>query len=242
MQRCLPALLLCACLAACQSTPEPAAPTPTAATVAPTEPSKPVAAPPSAPAAAAVPGDAKETSPLAVGATVPDIVVKDADGADVKLRDRFAQKPTVLIYYRGGWCPFCTIQLGALKAIEDRIADAGYQILAVSADKPQKLAESRQKHAMKYELLSDASMEGARAMGIAFENTHAYVSKLQAKGMDLEEASGHDHHQLPVPSVFLVDTSGTIRFAHSDPNYKVRLDGEKLVAEVAKLAAPSAAP
>jgi len=234
-------LALAALAAACQSPPAPEPPTVQAAANA--KPATPTNADPKAtPAAAAapaaaVPGDASETRPLTVGAAVPDITLRGADGGEVKLRGRFADKPTVLIYYRGGWCPYCNTQLGALAAVEDKITAAGHQILAVSADKPAKLAESQQKHAMKYELLSDASMAGARALGIAFENTTLYVMKLRGFGMNIEEASGHDHHQLPVPSVFLIDTQGMVRFAHSDPNYKVRLDADALLAEVTKLAA-----
>ena len=103
------------------------------------------------------------------------------------------------------------------------------RLVAVSADQPSKLHETLREKDLEYTLLSDSGAEGARAFGIAWKVGDARYAKLASFGIDLEDASGDTHHILPVPSVFLIDATGTIRFRYSNPDYKVRLENQKLI-------------
>jgi peroxiredoxin len=102
-------------------------------------------------------------------------------------------------------------------------------VLAISADRPSELVKSRERHDLGYQLFSDASLEAARAFGIVFQLDDDALARYAEFGIDLEAASGHDHHQLPVPSVFLVEAGGAIRWVHSDPDYKRRPDNASLL-------------
>jgi peroxiredoxin len=180
-----------------------------------------------------VASSAEEICPLLTGAPVPSVTLTTIDGEPFTLNSAVIKKPAVLIFYRGGWCPFCNLHLAELKNIEDDLLRLGYQILAVSMDRPAKLRESLQKHEMKYTLLSDSAATAARAFGIAFKVEAEYIHKLLDFGMDLEKASGKKHHILPVPAVFIVGTDGVIKFEFINPNYKVRISSELLL-EAAK--------
>ena len=103
------------------------------------------------------------------------------------------------------------------------------RLVAVSVDQPSKLRETLREKDLEYTLLSDSDADGARAFGIAWKVGDAGYAKLGSYGIDLEDASGETHHILPVPSVFLIDAEGTIRFRYSNADYKVRLENEKLV-------------
>ncbi len=122
------------------------------------------------------------------------------------------------------------MQLGQLQKIESSLTQLGYQVLALSADSPEKLQASVEKHALSYVLLSDASMAAARAFGVAYRVDDATLGKLVGYGIDIEEASGQTHHMLPVPSVFLVNRSGKIAFTYANPDYRVRIDPDLLLA------------
>lgn len=111
----------------------------------------------------------------------------------------------------------------------------GYQILAVSADRPEFLQKSKQKHQMGYRLLSDHTMQGAKALGIAWHLDDTTLERYRGFGINLEEASGETHHILPVPAAFVVDTTGKIRFAYVNPDHKVRVPSQVLL-EAAKTA------
>jgi peroxiredoxin len=115
------------------------------------------------------------------------------------------------------------VQLGQLQKAEQALRELGFELVAASADRPAKLRESLREHDLSYTLLSDARMHGARAFGIAFRVDDATRERYRSLGIDLEAASGEDHHLLPVPSVFLIDREGRIGFAYSNADYTTRL-------------------
>lgn len=172
---------------------------------------------------------AEEANPLEVGDRIPPVRVADSEGRSVDLSKLAAEKPTVFIFYRGGWCPYCTTHLGALGAVESRLIDLGYQVIAISADRPEKAGESAEEHDFKYRLLSDSKMDAARAFGIAFKVDDKTIEQYHEYGIDLEDASGETHYLLPVPAVFIAGTDGVIRYAYSNPDYTIRLEPEGLL-------------
>jgi len=102
--------------------------------------------------------------------------------------------------------------------------------VALSPDRPEALRESRKAKDLGYRLLSDSKMEASRAFGLAWQVSPAEVQRLAGYGIDIEAASGETHHQLPVPAVYLIDTDGRIVFRSFDPDYKVRLGTDELLA------------
>lgn len=120
--------------------------------------------------------------------------------------------------------------MGQLHEIEPQLIELGYRIIAVSPDRPEKVRETLGKNPLNYLLLSDSRMLGAKAFGIVFRLDEGMLENYKGFGIDLEEASGESHHMLPVPSVFITDTDGTIRFAYVNPDHKVRIDAGTLLA------------
>jgi peroxiredoxin len=107
----------------------------------------------------------------------------------------------------------------------------GVQLLAISPDQPSKLQETIDKHAIRFRLLSDSDMAAARGFGVVYKLDEATLVKLKASGMDVEEASGQQHHMLPVPAVFLIaGTKCLIEFEYVNPDYRVRINPELLLA------------
>lgn len=169
------------------------------------------------------------STPLKVGDSIPDVKLRTEEDKEVSLRKLISEKPTVLIFYRGGWCPFCNRQLQSLAGIEDDLNKAGVQLLAISMDQPAKLKATPDREKLHYRLLSDSDAAAATAFGIAFKVDDATVEKYKGYGINLDAASGRDHHILPHPAVFVADTSGKIRFAHVNPDYKVRLEPKEIL-------------
>ncbi|MDP2137235.1 MAG: peroxiredoxin-like family protein, partial [Candidatus Didemnitutus sp.] len=168
--------------------------------------------------------------PLSVGVAMPAATLRTADDQAVQLADLVEGRSTVLIFYRGGWCPYCTRQLADLQEVEAGLTDLGYQLIALSPDRPFAVAEAMNKHHYAYRLFSDRGMEAAAAFGLAFRMDDETRQAYEGYGFDLAPIPGEPEARwLPVPAVFLVDRSGTIRFAHSDANYPQRLTPEELL-------------
>ena len=82
----------------------------------------------------AIPLVAEDISPILIGETLPNGNFQNVEGEYIQLRTLLEEKPTVLVFYRGGWCPYCNVQLSGLVEIEEDILELGYQILAISPD------------------------------------------------------------------------------------------------------------
>lgn len=114
--------------------------------------------------------------------------------------------------------------------MEAELASLGFAVIAISPDRPERMLQSLEVKDLGYRVLSDSGLDAARAFGIAFRLTDEQVAQYRGYGIDLEQASGRDHHQLPVPSVFLVEPGGRIAWVYSNPDYRVRPDNAELVA------------
>lgn len=175
---------------------------------------------------------APTTKPLVPGDAVPDVALRTEEDKEVKLRQLVSAKPTVLIFYRGGWCPFCNRHLKELAGIEKDLDKAGAQLLAISMDQPAELRATPNRDQLGYCLLSDSDAAAAQAFGIAFKVADATVERYKGFKIDIDAASGRSHHLLPHPAVFVVDPKGVIRFAHVNTDYKVRLAPAKILEAV----------
>ncbi|WP_138431610.1 peroxiredoxin-like family protein [Fodinibius saliphilus] len=173
--------------------------------------------------------EASEVEPALTGTTIPNASVKTVDDETIELKKIISQKPTVLIFYRGGWCPYCNKHLAELQRVEQKLVDMGYQIMAVSPDRPEILKKSISKHDLDYTLLSDSPMNLTKAFGLAFKVDDKTVQRYKEAGIDLEKNSGYDHHLLPAPAVYLINPDGLITFQYVNPNYKTRIDSDVLL-------------
>ena len=183
---------------------------------------------------AEVPTNANDVKPLLPGMTIPEMKVFNVKGEEVLITSTSLEKPFIFTFYRGGWCPYCNSQLAQMREAEKQLIDMGFDVYFISPDKPEFLIESLKDKELKsdvsYTLLSDPSMQVAQNFGIAFKVDDKTVEKYKNWGIDLEKASGYNHHYLPVPATYLVGTNGIIQFQYTNPDYKVRLDPEVLVA------------
>ena len=172
---------------------------------------------------AQLPEKAEDIAPLLVGETFPNLELTGMDGTSVLFQDIVKARPTVLLFYRGGWCPYCNRHLSAIGQNEAEIIELGYQVVAISPDMVEKLQETADKDEIRYRLFSDASGDFSKAAGIAFQAPGNYGQRL------LDWSGGKNTGFLPVPSVFVLNTNGEILFEYINPNYKKRMSGELLL-------------
>ena len=120
--------------------------------------------------------------------------------------------------------------MGQLHKIESQVIELGYQIIAISADRPEKLQESLQKHDLNYTLLSDSKAISPQAFGIAYILDDKTLERYKGFNIDIEVASGETHHILPAQPAFFVGTDGIIKFSYTNPNHRIRIDPDVLLA------------
>ncbi len=173
--------------------------------------------------------------PLKVGSAIPEVSLADKNNKAHTLEELTAEKPTVIIFYRGAWCGYCTQHLAELNDAKADIEKLGYQIFGVTMDQASKLEESTKKSESEIEVYSDAKAEAIKAFGLDWNVSDELFSKyLNEYKLDLEAWSGEDHHKLPVPAVFIIK-DGVVQFQYVNPNYNTRLKAETLVAVLGTL-------
>ena len=168
--------------------------------------------------------------PLKVGQTIPDGNLSDDNNLQTKLTDLVSTKPTVLIFYRGAWCGYCTMHLRELNDIKSEIEALGYQVLGITPDQASKLNETVEKTKTEIPVYSDSKLEVIKAFGLNWKLDDTQFETYKSKyKLDLEAWSGENHHSLPVPAIFVIKDK-VVQFQYVNPNYKIRLKPESLLA------------
>jgi peroxiredoxin len=173
---------------------------------------------------------ANEVQPLLPGMAAPAFTVRNARGEEMAFDPTGLERPLVLSFFRGGWCPYCNLHLAEMRKAESELRQMGFDIWFISIDRPEELYASLEQPEIGYIVLSDSQLAATRAFGLAFRVPDELVEKYLGFGIDLEGASGETHHVLPAPSTYIIGTDGVIRFQYTNPDYKVRLHPDVLLA------------
>jgi len=174
---------------------------------------------------------AADAEPLKVGQTSPNAKLLTLDGKETTLREALAGKPTVMVFFRGAWCPFCTRHLASLSSVLPTLKERGYQVIAVSPDTPAAMKKIEGPADVTY--YSDPRIEAAARYGLAFRLDEKTSQRYQGFGIKIQPVEGIAGNILPVPAVFILDADGKIVFAHAEPDYKQRLAADEIL-EAAK--------
>ena len=173
---------------------------------------------------------------LKVGDQAPDFMLPDAPGLPVRLLSLLQNGPVVIVFYRGGWCPYCNIHLRGFQRQLPQFRALEAQIIAISPQLPDNSLSTQEKNELAFPVLSDVGNKVARQFGIVFKLGDKLVELYRQSGHALEDANGSNgKRELPIPATFLVDRHGFIRLAHVDVDYTRRLDPNDVIEALKKL-------
>jgi peroxiredoxin len=184
----------------------------------------------------ALPASADLTTPLKKGDRAPGFTIRTVEGKPYVFDPDNLDRPTILISFRGGWCPYCNMHLSELRTVIPEIRESGYDVLFLSNDRPETLYSSLKQETqedidgMDYVILSDAEINAAKALGTAFRTSKRLTDYLDEKGRDYEGSSIGKHNALAVPAVYVINKSGDIVYDFVEADYKVRLPADDLLA------------
>jgi peroxiredoxin len=158
------------------------------------------------------------------GSAFPALRLPNHAGGMTDLGALLALGPLVVTFYRGGWCPYCNLELRAYQQMLPEITAAGARLVAVSPETPDNTMSTAEKNALAFDVLTDSGGELADALGIRFDLSPAIRALYQKFGHDLPLRNGDGRWSLPMPATYVVEKGGRIAFAHVDPDYRKRLD------------------
>jgi len=191
---------------------------------------------------AAIAASANEVKPLQTGELAPRFTVRTVDDEPFVFDPENLDAPAILITFRGGWCPYCNMHLSELRNVVPELRGKGIDVYFISGDRPELLYASLKRETqdeidgLGYTILSDANIEAARALGIAFKAAESTIAGREAKGQDIDGSSMKNHGVLSVPAVYVIDATGMVTYSFVEPDYKIRLPAEDLLKAASKVA------
>lgn len=160
-----------------------------------------------------------------VGDQAPDIVLPDATGQSVAVADLLAKGPVIVTFYRGGWCPYCNLELKAYQAVLPRITAAGASLVAISPEKPDDTLSTSEKNALTFPVLSDVGQKVGKAFGLVYAFTDELRSVYEGFKLDIPGKNGSaDEWALPLSATYVIGPDGRILFADTSVDYRRRTD------------------
>ncbi|QDV25772.1 peroxiredoxin-like family protein [Aureliella helgolandensis] len=172
-----------------------------------------------------------EKSAKQVGDTAVDNQLKDWKGNTITLSELWKEGPVVLMWYRGGWCPYCSIQLRKMQQNLDKIENTGARLVVLTPELPERAKETAEANDLSIVALHDANLELAKKYGIVFELPAPIAPMYRASGR-LKEFNGNDQLELPLSATYVVDQSGKIVYAFLDADYKIRAEPSNVITAV----------
>lgn len=168
-------------------------------------------------------------------------VLPSVDGRSIDLAGAAAGRPVVLLFYRGGWCPYCNTTLRAYAEALPRIEAAGGTLLAVTSESAERASETARDNGIGFPVAVDEGNRFAASLGLVFALPDTLRPLYREIGIDLPARNGDASHTLPIPATYVLDGSGRIVFAHVDADFTRRADPEAAVAAVERLGPGGAA-
>jgi peroxiredoxin len=160
-----------------------------------------------------------------VGDRSPAIVLPDVHGRSFDVASLLKKGPAVVIFYRGGWCPYCNLELKAYQSLLARFAAAGASLVAISPEKPDDTVSTSEKNALTFPVLSDVGHSVGKAFGIVYAFTDELRSFYEALNLDVPGKNGTpDDWSLPLSATYVIGPDGVILFADTSVDYRYRTD------------------
>lgn len=172
---------------------------------------------------------------LKVGDKAPDFELPGATGEPVKLSSLLAKGPVVINFYRGQWCPYCNLELRVFQQLLPEFQQENAQVIAISPELPDNSLSVTEKHDLAFPVLSDVGNTVARSYGLIFALAESLRPLYKGFGIDIPASNGDDTYELPVPATYVIDESGTVRYAYANADYTLRAEPAEVLAAVRAL-------
>lgn len=170
----------------------------------------------------------------AKGDTAPLFQLPNATRDTVSLSHLLAKhSAVVLTWYRGGWCPYCSLALRALTMANDDIERLGAKLVCLSPETPDESLSTKEKQQLSFEVLTDDGLEVADKYGIAFTVNDDIKALYSELGLRLDEMNANQEKgrkaKLPLPATFVLDKQGKVVYSYVNVDYTQRAEPQDII-------------
>jgi peroxiredoxin len=167
---------------------------------------------------------------IAVGDKLAPFALPDSTGNTTTLDELTADGPLVVVFYRGGWCPYCNLTLRTYETeLLPQLSAYSARLVAISPETPDASLSTQEKNELAYTVLSDTGNRLAGTLGITFDPSEEGLTAQRALGVDIRTTRADGGTRLPMPTVLLVDRDHTVRFVDIHPDYTGRTEVSDII-------------
>ena len=159
------------------------------------------------------------------GERAPLFRLRSNTGAFVSLSEAVDRGPVVVSFFRGGWCPFCRLELQALAEAQSEIERLGATLVGLSP-----LADGDS--CSSFPILKDPGCRIAVRYRIAFTVAPQFRPAYVALGYPERSEKDPDHWVLPLPATYIIDHNGIVVLSYVDADYTTRLEPTEIACGV----------
>ena len=142
----------------------------------------------------------------------------------------------MLVFYRGGWCPYCNLTLRTYQRdLLPELSAHSAHLVAISPETPDASLSTQEKAELTYTVLSDTGARLASALGITFDSSDEGLAAQRTLGVDIRTTRADGGTMLPMPTVLIVDQDHTVRFVDIHPDYTGRTEVNDILAVLHRL-------
>lgn len=160
---------------------------------------------------------------LATGQKMPPFTLKNVEGNAVSLVD-FQSDFLVVSFYRGGWCPYCNMELKALQDILPELKALNAELIAISPETPDNSLTTSQKNELTFSVLSDIDNTYAKSLGLVFQLPKDLQGVYKESGLELEKHNGNSDFELPMPATYILNKDREVIYSFVLEDYTERLE------------------
>ncbi|MFZ0370809.1 MAG: peroxiredoxin-like family protein [Halobacillus sp.] len=171
---------------------------------------------------------------LSEGKKAPNFNLPDAKGNSIELYKQLEEGPVILTFYRGGWCPYCNMELRAYQEILGDIHDSGGELIAISPEQPDHSLSTTEKNDLQFHVVSDVGNETANQYNLVYQLPDYLVDVYKEKGLRVDEHNGDETWTLPVSATYVIDQDGTIVYEYTKEDYKDRAEPSEVLEQLKK--------
>lgn len=171
-----------------------------------------------------------ESKVLKVGDTFPNLKFMKKN-----VSDYLKQGPLVVTFYRGGWCPYCVVQLKDINNSLQKFKQSGVHLIALSPEKTSETEKTKRKNKLNFPLFSDEGNIIARQLNLTFKVGLEVVQEYKALGIDLVASQGNESYELPMPATFVIGKDRKVAYVFADADYTKRASIEDILSAIAKM-------
>jgi peroxiredoxin len=174
---------------------------------------------------------------IEVGSALPDADLLDPHNSATSLYEALGDRVSVVVFYRGAWCPYCNIALNTYQAeLVAELAGRNVGLVAISPQAPDGSLNMQEKHELSFAVLSDPGNHLAKAAGILTAPSDAVRAAQLQLGLDLTDVNADSTTGLPMPATLIVDADHTVRWVDVHPDYSTRSEPDQILAALDALA------